>query len=171
MSLIKCSECGNSVSDKASACPHCGCPLQKSNIFVGQLPEIGVKPPVSDGKKQSKFSPTVFIAVLTVILMASVVIMGACLENSESYARNSSSLSPEARIIAQISPTLEKVGIDADNVSYVERVGDWAYGQRYSIHYEGKTFLIYLNQNGSVNSINRGNIKLYDNGVVKQRVY
>lgn len=27
MALIKCSECGKDVSDKASACPHCGNPL------------------------------------------------------------------------------------------------------------------------------------------------
>lgn len=27
MALIKCSECGRDVSDKASACPHCGNPL------------------------------------------------------------------------------------------------------------------------------------------------
>lgn len=27
MALIKCSECGGKVSDKASSCPHCGCPV------------------------------------------------------------------------------------------------------------------------------------------------
>ena len=29
MALIKCPECGGQVSDKASACIHCGCPLSK----------------------------------------------------------------------------------------------------------------------------------------------
>ena len=28
MALIKCKECGHEVSDKASACPHCGCPVE-----------------------------------------------------------------------------------------------------------------------------------------------
>jgi len=28
MALIKCSNCGHDVSDKAKACPHCGCPIQ-----------------------------------------------------------------------------------------------------------------------------------------------
>lgn len=34
MALIKCKECGHEVSDKASECPHCGCPIsqEKSNI-------------------------------------------------------------------------------------------------------------------------------------------
>lgn len=27
MALIKCTECGNMVSDKADKCPHCGCPV------------------------------------------------------------------------------------------------------------------------------------------------
>ncbi len=29
MALIKCDECGKQVSDKASACPHCGAPVEK----------------------------------------------------------------------------------------------------------------------------------------------
>ena len=29
MALIKCPECGKEVSDKAAACIHCGCPIQK----------------------------------------------------------------------------------------------------------------------------------------------
>jgi hypothetical protein len=28
MALIDCSECGKSISDKASACPSCGCPVE-----------------------------------------------------------------------------------------------------------------------------------------------
>ena len=28
MALIKCTECGHEVSDKASACPNCGCPIE-----------------------------------------------------------------------------------------------------------------------------------------------
>lgn len=28
--LIKCNECGKEISDKASACIHCGCPIEKN---------------------------------------------------------------------------------------------------------------------------------------------
>lgn len=31
MALIKCPECGHQVSDKASACPNCGCPIAFAN--------------------------------------------------------------------------------------------------------------------------------------------
>ena len=30
MALIKCPECGKEISDKASACIHCGCPIHAS---------------------------------------------------------------------------------------------------------------------------------------------
>lgn len=32
MSLIKCPECGQEISDKAPTCPHCGAPLAK-NVY------------------------------------------------------------------------------------------------------------------------------------------
>lgn len=32
MSLIKCPECGREISDKASTCPGCGCPVSKMDI-------------------------------------------------------------------------------------------------------------------------------------------
>lgn len=32
MALINCPECGKEISDKASACPNCGCPVQLTNI-------------------------------------------------------------------------------------------------------------------------------------------
>ncbi len=44
MALIKCKECGHEVSDKASACPNCGCPLEKECICkeCGRLIPDGV---------------------------------------------------------------------------------------------------------------------------------
>jgi len=32
MALICCSECGKGISDKAEACPHCGCPLKLQRL-------------------------------------------------------------------------------------------------------------------------------------------
>lgn len=42
MALIECPECGNQVSDKASACPHCGCPISISNSSQIECPNCGM---------------------------------------------------------------------------------------------------------------------------------
>ena len=34
MALIKCSECGKEISDKADKCPNCGCPVKKQPYTV-----------------------------------------------------------------------------------------------------------------------------------------
>jgi len=34
MSLIKCSECGKDVSDKASLCPFCGNPINSTPVLI-----------------------------------------------------------------------------------------------------------------------------------------
>lgn len=34
MALLKCTECGHEVSDRASACPNCGCPIEKGKCCV-----------------------------------------------------------------------------------------------------------------------------------------
>ena len=34
MALINCSECAKEFSDKAAACPHCGCPMQAQGVPV-----------------------------------------------------------------------------------------------------------------------------------------
>ncbi len=40
MPMIKCPECGKEISDKAAACPNCGCPIKKSNAeFIKQNTE------------------------------------------------------------------------------------------------------------------------------------
>jgi len=40
MALIKCVECGKEISDKAVACPHCGCPVFKQNENQTNAKEI-----------------------------------------------------------------------------------------------------------------------------------
>lgn len=48
MALIKCSECGNEMSDKAMACPKCGYPINSSNeVKLSSVPE---RKPLDMGK-------------------------------------------------------------------------------------------------------------------------
>lgn len=62
MALIKCSECGNEVSDKAASCPKCGCPIIQVGVYrattlngepVGDV-TVGENNTESDNNKKNK---------------------------------------------------------------------------------------------------------------------
>ena len=40
MALIKCKECKQSISDKASSCPHCGAPVKLDEVYNEKETEI-----------------------------------------------------------------------------------------------------------------------------------
>lgn len=60
MVLIKCSECGADVSEKASECPKCGCPLD----FTKQV--------ISDTKKKKRKK---IIICSTIALIISMILL------------------------------------------------------------------------------------------------
>lgn len=66
MALIKCDECGQMVSDKATACPHCGCP-------VNQI----IQPQYFGDEQEEK--PNNTLKWLLGVLAALVVLRGAAL--------------------------------------------------------------------------------------------
>ena len=43
MALIKCSECGKEVSDKASSCPNCGAPVESENNMQEKSLKVGIE--------------------------------------------------------------------------------------------------------------------------------
>ena len=66
MALIKCPECGKEISDKATACPNCGCPIQAAgNPNSVELSTTEEKP-----KKKTK---TAVIAVVVAIAVLGVL--------------------------------------------------------------------------------------------------
>ena len=56
------------------------------------------------------------------------------------------------------------IDIDYDKVSNVTPKDNWANGKRCAFDYKGYQFLVYFNQDETVNSINSGTIKFYENG-------
>lgn len=54
MALIKCTECGNMVSDKADRCPHCGCPVSVIFSETAKAPE---NPPVQEPAQRPASAP------------------------------------------------------------------------------------------------------------------
>lgn len=61
MAMIKCPECGKEISDKASSCPNCGCPMSTSvgNSGMGKISKW----------KVIIFSVIAIIVIITVLLL------------------------------------------------------------------------------------------------------
>ena len=69
MALIKCPECGNEISDKVKACPHCGFPFEtnqdnKKEVQQVELSAINITP------KKSKTTKYILIGVLSLVAIA-----------------------------------------------------------------------------------------------------
>ena len=64
MALIKCKECGHEVSDRASVCPKCGCPIQNVNSQNVNKASIKFQPPT---KGKVKTYALVFIILCVLI--------------------------------------------------------------------------------------------------------
>jgi hypothetical protein len=53
LALIKCSECGREISDKASSCPHCGCPV----AGIEELVDKSVSEKEASEEKRDELKP------------------------------------------------------------------------------------------------------------------
>lgn len=77
MAMIKCSECGKAISDKATLCIHCGCPVDTINSAKSTCTENNTQP-----LKDSLFGWIFIISVVALI----VFLTSMC--NSEGYDSN-----------------------------------------------------------------------------------
>lgn len=77
MALISCPECGKEVSDRASSCIHCGCPLREEAIPVVAPAAEKVTLPKKNRRKQKKTvgKRSILIAAITVAILMAVAII------------------------------------------------------------------------------------------------
>lgn len=63
MALIKCTECGHDVSDRAAACPNCGCPMeeiQKDLVKAAECKEQEYRKKVEAANREREESGRIF---------------------------------------------------------------------------------------------------------------
>ena len=89
MALIKCPECGQNVSTEATACPHCGYPLNKvekeQKVEKGEIDNNKIAPLDPSWLKKYKFKPThgkiilggVALGTLLTFIISIVIIVAA----------------------------------------------------------------------------------------------
>lgn len=80
MALIKCPECGKEVSDKASSCPNCGCPLEKNKTVDAINDSKGKK-----SKKKTTKKLLISIGIVIVLIFIGTVIYYIATINERTY--------------------------------------------------------------------------------------
>ena len=101
MALIKCSECGREISDKASSCPHCGCPVAGTEELVDkavvekedseeekeelQLETTKSEETTSKEKKKISKKGIIVIIVAAVVIVASAIAYYVLTTDSRNY--------------------------------------------------------------------------------------
>jgi hypothetical protein len=115
MSLIKCSECGKEISDKAKTCPHCGAPVEASEIEKPETTTVNTeKTDVSDVSIDSdalKKKKIIKIAIIVVVIIAALIgaIIGYQQYKEKQYAKNASSYLETCRLIFNDSLDITKM--------------------------------------------------------------
>ena len=103
MALIKCSECGREISDKAGSCPHCGCPVAGTEELVeksamekdaseGKEEEIKpeeTKPEEVKPKEKKKLSKGVILAIIVAVAVLAIAAIAYYVLTADSRNYNS----------------------------------------------------------------------------------
>lgn len=143
-------------------------------------------------KTKNTLGKKVILSILCVVLVISAIFVVGFIQqgipvdtaSTDSILSNSSLLSTSSKAVEK---TFEEIfasenGLTVDSAKSVlsacvgvgvpqesielEKIDDWANGQRYRFNYKSISVVIYLNSDGTVNSINSGDVKFYENGVV-----
>jgi len=138
MALIICSECSKEFSDKAAACPNCGCPTEKQSVIEVSAPKPTIEPvehvkpePIrgnlgvtsanmSASKPQKSKAKGCLISIVIFIVLCAFINTITPSSDSDSSSKNESSSKSESSNVSSNEYTPK-------NVMSVDYVDMWDY--------------------------------------------
>lgn len=127
MALIKCTECGKEFSDKASACPNCGCPaLESAKVERSPENKANVLHSEPQKKKQGCCGVIAWIFIIFVIIIAIYGNSGSDKEDPEDASGTYVEESVETNNDAETS-TNAKEPVDLDSEVSQFKTGGYSF--------------------------------------------
>lgn len=80
MALVKCQECGQEISDQATSCPNCGCPM-KENKEAAEIVELIEEKNI---KKQRRRNRVLVIGIIVVAILVAVGVTNKISQSAKS---------------------------------------------------------------------------------------
>lgn len=170
-----CKKCGKQVANDSKFCKYCGTVLKDFETSSNNYE----KP-----QKKKSNKKMIIIAIILWVVFIVIVNLNGNSENQESAIKkdmssideiaeddieeNSSLKAMDNELIANFKSACNEIGIIVDDIKQMEKLDDWAQGQRYSFTYKSNGFYAYFNGDSTVNSINIGllnGVKLYSQGL------
>lgn len=118
MALIKCTECGQMISDKAEMCPQCGCPMQ--NVDNPSVKETSVE---SQPSKNGKPKTWALVAVLLCLLVCGGYFAFAFFL-TDSSKDSVVELTPD---FIEAIQRYNRLGAYSEGMAAVQKDGKWGY--------------------------------------------
>lgn len=183
MALITCKECGGKMSDRATECPHCGCPIEFQGTIHFQsessnksqaLSMNGTKPQKSKLYRIISISLVAILGVFIVVLLGNFVLFNFFGIGSARLCGWRSDNETEAVAVVEIE---DPIDVKIQNAKTIEDVRTllngttWHYTENLStskiegwfkVRFEGEKYIAYtaLPSDGRWTETERGNYKI-----------
>lgn len=174
MALIKCPECGKEISDKATACPSCGCPLNLTTEAENAAKASSIAPPKKKKGHGCLITVIVFL-VLSAIFGTRVAKQqnsGDTSKSTISAAFKDSSMSEDE--ISAATSALNNCGIESIKSVTHDELLDNAYldGEKGYRVASGDidNIILYMNPDNSVHYVKYADNILFENGEIKASI-
>lgn len=119
MALIKCTECGKEISDKAEACPNCGCPVDEMDLPKNQMEELNINTDYDQESEKPKRRILKVVAVAAIVIIAAGI--GIFLATSSSRKYSSALKLYNNKEYEEAQKSFDKLGDYKDSKSYLEK--------------------------------------------------